>query len=107
MTHLLVHPPLHRSDNIRIRSAKNSTNDSSYHPIVHSVDETLFFSKPDSNDILQLLQRFRSEPQISCCFSITTPPTDDQSDEEESLLNLEHDQIEPVTKNVDDDAKTR
>ena len=97
MTHLLVHPSVHRSENIRIHSNKSSSNDSRL-PMVHSVDETLFFSKQDSKDILQFLQRITLEPQISsapstCCFSLSTPS------DEQTHIDLNCDQIEPVTSN--------
>ena len=98
MTHLLVHPPLHRSENIRIRSKKPSTNDSSCRPIARSADEASHFSEDESHEIIEFIQRLTCENQIAHRFSLPISPTDEQINEE-NHLDHQCDQIEPVTNN--------
>jgi hypothetical protein len=86
-----------------------STQDESLSSMTHSVDDSLFYYKPDSSRILQLLQRFASEPQMSKFQSTsngylnkTLPltntflPLNQPEEEEEEINYFNCDKIEPI-----------
>jgi len=89
-----------------------STQDESLSSMTHSVDDSLFYYKPDSTCILQLLQRFASEPKMSKFQSTSNGYLNKNhslsntflpiNEPEEEINHFNYDKIEPI---VTDDVK--
>ncbi len=100
-----------QTPNINIHQT-TSTQDETLLPMAHSVDDRLFFYKPNSTNLLKFLQRFASEPQISKFQSTSNGFLNNNrplsntflplnKPEHEEINSFNYDKIEPViTENI-------
>lgn len=85
MANILVRQQqMHRSPNMNIHSSTSLSNGSKL-SMTHSVDERLFL--PDSNQLMHLLKRFASEPQMSNSYQLSNH-TDEPLSKSSHLFTL-------------------